>query len=131
LRALFGALDGAGTFQAPPGELSVVFVSEEEISRIHADFMGDPNPTDVITFPGDRELKQAGEIIVCPAIALSYASEHGTDFSEELTLYLIHGYLHLCGFEDKEDADRAKMRRAEAKALEIVAATLPSFAIGP
>lgn len=117
---LFELLDREGAFDAPTGELSVAFVTKDEISRLHEAYMDDPNPTDVITFPGDREVEQAGEICVCPEVAYDYASRANLDFSEELSLYLIHGYLHLCGFDDIEESDRQEMRHAEQKALKIV-----------
>lgn len=129
IERLIEVLDRDGAFDAPPGELSIAFVPRAEIARIHGDFMGDPSPTDVITFPGDPDVGQAGEICVCPEVAFDYAQGAGLDFSEELSLYLIHGYLHLCGFDDIGEEDRAEMRRAEAQALEIAksAAAMPRF----
>ena len=129
VQRLIEVLDSHGSFDAPAGELSVAFVDEQEIARIHGDFMDDPSATDVITFPGDPDIELAGEICVCPQVALEYARKESLDFSEELSLYLIHGYLHLCGFDDIEDADRSEMRVAEQQALDIARAAkaLPSF----
>lgn len=117
IERLFIVLDRYGGFDAPSGELSIAFISKEEIARIHDQFMQDPSVTDVITFPGDPEDGIAGEICVCPQVALDYSRAHESDFSEELSLYLIHGYLHLCGFDDIEDEDRASMRKAETIAM--------------
>ena len=133
IEALFQALDQKGSFDAPSGELSFAFVTKEEIARIHGEFMNDPTPTDVITFPGDPEHRVAGDICVSPEVALEYAKANQLDFSEELTLYLVHGYLHLAGFDDIEDEDRKEMRKAEqvamnlAKSLQIV----PEFELEP
>lgn len=129
LETLFATLDKAGAFDAPAGELSFAFVEKDYIAQLHDQFMGDPTPTDVITFPGDPDLDQAGEVVVCPQVALEYTQKEGLNFSDELTLYLIHGYLHLCGFDDIDDADRAQMRLAEQQALEIArsANALPTF----
>ncbi len=129
IQRLIQVLDRDGSFDPPVGELSIAFVDQEEIARLHDQFMGDPTPTDVITFPGDPELELAGEICVCPQVARDYALKQGQEFSPELALYLIHGYLHLCGFDDIEESDRAQMRQAEQQALQIVrtAAALPSF----
>lgn len=129
LAQLFQTLDRYGSFDAPTGELSLAFVTEEEISRLHEQFMADASPTDVITFPGDAEFDLAGDICVCPAVARRYAEEHGAAFAEELTLYLVHGYLHLCGFDDVEDADREAMRKAEEEAMAILQrhGAMPSF----
>lgn len=129
IASLIDALDRAGAFDAPAGELSIAFVEKDYIAQLHDQFMGDPSPTDVITFPGDPDIDQAGEIIVCPEVAREFSASQNLDFSDELALYLIHGYLHLCGFDDIEEEDRAQMRIAEQQALEIArqANLLPRF----
>ncbi|MFP4069555.1 MAG: rRNA maturation RNase YbeY [Verrucomicrobiota bacterium] len=119
-RMLFERLETSGSFPVAGGELSVVFVTDEEIARIHRDFMDDPTPTDVITFPADHEMESAGEIIVSVDHAESRAAELAEPFSRELSLYLIHGWLHLAGYDDRNEADRAAMRQAEAQALAII-----------
>ncbi len=126
---LFATLDKYGGFDAPSGEFSIAFLSKEEISRIHQQFMDDPSETDVITFPGDQEEGQAGEICVCPEVAADYAESHESTFAEELALYLAHGYLHLCGFDDKDDSNRSAMRKAESIAMDTLAAhdAIPKF----
>ncbi len=131
LERMFAILDAFGGFDPPVGELSVAFVSKLEISRIHGQFMQDDSPTDVITFPGDIDEGLAGEICVCPEVAHEYARRNGEEFSRELTLYLVHGYLHLCGFNDIEDADKAEMRDAERVAMETLVAknAIPRFTL--
>jgi probable rRNA maturation factor len=126
---LFATLDRFGSFDPPPGELSIAFVSKAEISRIHEQFMNDRAPTDVITFPADSENGLAGEICVCPEIAFEYGRENGIQFSDELSLYLIHGYLHLCGFDDRSDGTRTEMRIAEDTAMNLAQShgALPVF----
>ncbi|HAT59924.1 MAG TPA: rRNA maturation RNase YbeY, partial [Opitutae bacterium] len=73
----------------------------------------------------------AGEICVCPALAQSYAKENDKNFAEELTLYLTHGYLHLCGFKDIVDDDKIEMRNAEKVALErlVEQCAMPNFSL--
>lgn len=129
IRQLFHALDASGAFDAPEGEISVVFMGDEDIARLHGEFMGNPAPTDVITFPGDPEMGFAGEICVSADHAFCFARRKGLDFSRELSLYLVHGYLHLAGFDDLEPEKKRKMRRAEKKALSLVekAGKLPEF----
>lgn len=126
---LFETLDERDSFDAPVGELSIAFLSKEEICRLHHNHLHDPTPTDVITFPGEKETGLAGEICICPEVAWEYAQANGIDFSKELSLYLIHGYLHLCGFDDCGEEDRAEMRRAETRAMDIAESScvLPSF----
>lgn len=131
IEQLFAILDEFGGFDPPSGELSIAFVSKSEISRIHEEFMQDDSPTDVITFPGDIAEGMAGEICVCPEVALDYANENGREFTEELTLYLTHGYLHLCGFNDIEDKDRIEIRKAEHIAMKTLVEkkSVPSFSL--
>jgi probable rRNA maturation factor len=114
---LFDTLDAFGGFDPPSGELSIALLPRDEIERIHQEFMQDPTATDVITFPGDSEVGLAGEICVCPEVAWNYALAHSKDFSQELSLYLAHGYLHLCGFDDIDESDRSAIRKAEAIAM--------------
>ncbi len=121
---LFETLHAAGTFPITGGELSIVFVDDRQIAHVHADFMDDPTPTDVITFPADTSMESAGEIIVSVDHARSRAEELGEPFSRELSLYLIHGWLHLAGYDDRAEADRAKMREAEQLALSLLDAEI-------
>ena len=119
-KQLFDALEASGAFPISAGELSIVFVCDETIGQIHADFMGDPSTTDVITFPANAEMDSAGEIIVSVDHARSRAEELGEPFSRELSLYLVHGWLHLAGFDDRNEIDRTAMRSAEQQALAIL-----------
>lgn len=104
----------------PPGELSLVFMTDPALAQLHADFLDDPTVTDVITFEGDRTLFTAGEICVSADRAAHYAETHQRDFSTELTLYLVHGWLHLAGYDDLEPAKKRRMRAAEARAMKIL-----------
>ncbi len=117
---LFETLQASGRFPITEGELSIALVDDESIAQVHADFMDDPTPTDVITFPADESMESAGEIIVSVDHALSRSEELGEPFSRELSLYLIHGWLHLAGYDDRNETDRAEMRKAEQLALEIL-----------
>lgn len=130
VRALYRFLDKAMLPDAiPAGELSIAFVDNAEIVRIHTEFLADPAPTDVITFPGDEEEDLAGEICVSADYAAEQAPKFGTSYNEELTLYLVHGWLHLAGYDDIDEEDRKEMRLAEKRAMEAVknAGRLPSY----
>ena len=105
----------------PVGELSLVFMTDPALAQLHADFLDDPNVTDVITFEGDPSLGTAGEICVSADRAAHYAKTHQRDFSIELTLYLVHGWLHLAGYDDLEPAKKRRMRAAESRAMKILA----------
>jgi probable rRNA maturation factor len=115
----------------PPGELSVVFLTDAALAKLHADFLADPTATDVITFEGDPAAGVAGEICVSADAALRQTRGRRADFSAELTLYLVHGWLHLVGYDDLVPAKKRAMRRAEARALKTLRAAdaLPSFAL--
>lgn len=93
-------------------ELSIYFVGKKKITDLHAKFFQDPTPTDCITFPIDSCF--LGEIFVCPQVALEYAP---TEPYEEVSLYILHGLLHLLGYNDKDKKERAQMRREERKLM--------------
>lgn len=110
----------------PPGELSLVFLTDPALAKIHGDFMGDPTATDVITFEGDTTAGLAGEICVSADTAANYA---GAPFSTELTLYVVHGWLHLAGYDDRQPAKKRRMRAAEKRAMALLRAAkaVPAF----
>ena len=116
----------------PPGELSLAFLTDAALARIHADFLDDPTTTDVITFEGNAALESAGEICVSPDTAATFAATHDRDFSEELTLYIVHGWLHLAGYDDLKPAKKRRMRAAESRAMALLheAKVLPLFKLG-
>jgi probable rRNA maturation factor len=96
-------------------ELSLYFVTEKEIRRLHAKFFDDPTPTDCISFPlGDGHL---GEVFVCPAVAQKYAKKRDLDPYEETALYIVHGLLHLIGYDDLEPKARRAMRKKEKSCM--------------
>jgi probable rRNA maturation factor len=112
VRSLFWALDQS-EFKIDDGELSIAFLNSDEMCAVHAKFLNDPALTDVVTFNGDATLGFAGEICVSPDYAMRSCIEHGLTFSEELCLYLIHGYLHLSGLDDISENEIIKMRNGE------------------
>jgi probable rRNA maturation factor len=93
-------------------ELSVSFVTEEEMSHLHARFMGEEGPTDVLSFPlgeEDRDedgLRMLGDVVIAPTVA---HRQNPTDPSAEVRLLLVHGILHLLGHDHDRDDDRAAM----------------------
>jgi len=115
----------------PPGELSLVFLDDAALAQLHGDFLDDPSSTDVITFEGDAAFGNAGEICVSADTAAAYAKKHGRSFSTELTLYVVHGWLHLAGYDDLQPAKKRVMRRAEARAMTLLeqAGLVPRFVL--
>ena len=78
------------------------------MAEVHRRFMGVAGPTDVITF-------QHGEILISVETARRQARAYRTSFEHELRLYLLHGLLHLRGFNDAKPAGRARMKRIQEK----------------
>ncbi|HTJ79398.1 MAG TPA: rRNA maturation RNase YbeY [Rariglobus sp.] len=117
----------------PDGELSLAFLTDRALAKLHGDFLDDPTTTDVITFEGQPELGVAGEVCVSADTAATFAKTHGKKFSEELTLYVVHGWLHLAGYDDLVPAKKRRMRAAEARAIKILRAVngVPSFTLKP
>lgn len=95
-------------------EMALHFVGKKKISALHKEFFQDPSPTDCITFPY-HDPTFLGEVFVCPEVAQEYVERHGGRLEEEITLYIVHGFLHLLGFNDLEEKERAQMRAEEKK----------------
>lgn len=100
--------------------INVVLMTDAAIHVQNRRFLQHDEPTDVLTFPlsppGAKRLE--AEILISTETARTAADEHGGHPPEhEVALYLVHGLLHLCGYDDHEEADRAAMRRREAELL--------------
>lgn len=100
-------------------EVSVLLCDDRRIARLHDEWMGDPTPTDVITFdlsaaagPG-RGDALAGDIVLSTETARRMARTFGWTPRQELAYYLVHGLLHLTGYNDHTPADRRTMRARE------------------
>ncbi len=109
LRSLAGeTLRGEGVDRA---ELSVSFVETEEIAELHQRFMDEPGPTDVLSFPLDEAegadgTRHLGDVVVAPAEA---ERNNPADPDGELRLLLVHGILHLLGYDHEEEDGRTRM----------------------
>ena len=115
------------------GNLSIAFLDRSSHSQIHGNFLKDFRPTDVITFPADPAENIAGEICVSVDQAIEESDLRGIPFARELSLYLVHGWLHLVGFDDKIDEDRKIMRQEERKVLGLIEnlELWPDFLLAP
>jgi probable rRNA maturation factor len=92
-------------------ELSISFVTEDEIADLHRRYLQQEGPTDVLSFPLDDEaggdgLRLLGDVVISPAVA---ARNNPDDPGSEHRLLLVHGILHLLGHDHMEQADRARM----------------------
>ena len=87
------------------GELSVSFVTPEEMTQLHEQYAGEPGPTDVLAFPLEED-GLLGDVIVCPEEA--QRNNPGNSLGE-LRLLVVHGILHLLGYDHEEEGDRRVM----------------------
>lgn len=107
-------------------EVSLHFVDKAKIAKLHDEYFDDPLVTDCITFPmddpktSDEMYSILGEIFVCPEVAVDYSDEHQIDPSKELTLYVVHGLLHLLGYDDIDESDRKIMRLEEERVMSAI-----------
>ncbi len=111
VRRLRSQLDRALTLLPRPlpasvEAIEVVLVDRTTMAQVHADFLGDATETDVITFP-------YGEILVCPAVAQDVALVQEMPVHDEVLLYVLHGVLHLTGYDDKSPELAGEMARAQ------------------
>jgi probable rRNA maturation factor len=124
-------------------ELSLLFISESEITELNQDYMGKDGPTDVLAFPidaaeaemvlqanppsrgpdksppdpGDMPLL-LGDVVICPTVAAKQAPEHAGTLDDELALLVVHGVLHVLGYDHHEPEETAAMRARELALLE-------------
>jgi probable rRNA maturation factor len=91
-------------------ELSLSFVEDEEMEALHVRYMDEPGPTDVLSFPmDDREhdgVRVLGDVVIAPAVA---ARNNPDDPPAELRLLLVHGILHILGYDHQTEDERAEM----------------------
>lgn len=102
--------------------LSIYFISDRKMREYHKQFFQDPSSTDCISIPLDSNFHEnvvfryLGEVFVCPKTAIDYVTKHPhLNFWEELSLYLVHGLLHLLGYDDSTPSMKSVMRRKERK----------------
>jgi probable rRNA maturation factor len=99
-------------------EISLAFVDNATIRRLNRQFLDHDEPTDVLSFPFHKAGTLEGELVIGAEVALAEAQSRGHDVQAELTLYIVHGLLHLCGYDDHTERDAKEMRRREGFHLE-------------
>lgn len=116
----------------PDADLTVVFVDEPAMEKLHIEWMDEPGPTDVLSFPMD-ELRPGsdekptdpgllGDVVICPTVAEKQAITAGHSTESEIRLLLTHGILHLLGFDHAEPDDEKVMFALQRQLLESFAA---------
>ena len=105
-------------FDVHDGELSIVFATDSEIRPLNKKYRHKDRPTDVLSFSlGDENV--LGDIVISVDRAKAQAKIFGTSFKDEMKLYIIHGVLHLLGYDDETPAARKKMRQKEQELLSV------------
>jgi len=83
--------------------LSIALVDEDEIRKLNKRYRGEDKPTDVLSYGYENKKNRiSGEVIICPSIIEKYAEADGMNFEKELQKNVIHGILHIIGFEHSE-----------------------------
>jgi probable rRNA maturation factor len=121
-------------------EVALIFADEVAMAELNAQFMGKSGPTDVLSFPIDDEPAPSGrvpdsggsgpgdppeaeipqlvgDIVICPSVAARNATEHGCSLDDELALLVVHGVLHLLGWDHMIDAEAETMEARERELL--------------
>ena len=111
-------------------EVSISFVDNEKIAELNERFRGIEGPTDVLSFECDNiaddmtaadgegcPVYELGDIIIAPDVAATQAEEYGNSFEQEISLLLVHGLLHLCGYDHIVDEEAEVMEAREKELL--------------
>ena len=112
----------------PMVDLGVIFVDEQPMTELHIQWMDEPGPTDVLSFPMD-ELRPGvddgplpegilGDVVICPQVARLQADAAGHGMMDEVHLLLTHGILHLVGFDHAEPEEEREMFKLQKSLLE-------------
>ncbi len=108
-----GVLQGEGLADA---KLTIAFMTDPAIHALNKRFLEHDEPTDVITFPYTKKPLH-GDLAISTDTAITAAAERGHEAAEEVLLYVIHGILHLCGYDDMSEKKQKVMKQKEAEYL--------------
>ena len=110
-------------------EVSISFITNEAIAELNQKYRMKEGPTDVLSFEcdgidddftektSDGAPYTLGDVVIAPDVAHMQTNEYGTSFEEEISLLLVHGLLHLCGYDHVEDEEAQHMEALETKIL--------------
>ncbi|MCD4779604.1 MAG: rRNA maturation RNase YbeY [Candidatus Omnitrophica bacterium] len=109
--------------------ISIIFVSRQKMQAYNKKYLGRAYLTDVIAFEGDAQMWPAvhppektpleliGDIVVCPEVAIKQSQFFETTLADEIGLYVVHGILHLFGYDDHSVQDKKRMREKETELM--------------
>ena len=101
-------------------ELSILLIAPDHIRKLNARFAGDDYATDVLSFPmleDDEVSLMLGDVVICPEIAKTNAAKIGHDLGVEIDTLLVHGTLHLLGYDHDEEEAKARMEGRQRELL--------------
>ena len=106
----------------PRAEITVLLVERAAMASLKEKWLGETGPTDVLAFPMDEQVPDEepyilGDIVICPDVAREQAMGAGQNVTEEVDLLLVHGFLHLMGYDHVKPQEARSMRHRERKIL--------------
>jgi probable rRNA maturation factor len=118
------ALGSLRTEGVVAGELNLLFIDVGSMADLNVAHMGGDGPTDVLAFPIDGEASDSdglpvllGDVVICPSVARSNATDHGWSVDDEIALLVVHGVLHVLGHDHAEPNEEAHMKQREQALL--------------
>ena len=102
-------------------DLTIVFVNETRMAKINLKHLRHEGTTDIITFDYTTPTLLHGELIICPAVASEHAAQYQVTLGHEIARNIVHGVLHLLGYDDGQTIAQNKMKREEERLLKILA----------
>ena len=106
-------------FNKKVGNITYIFCSDEEILRINKLYLNHDYYTDIITFDYSEKDKLSGDLFISLETVKTNSEKFNTEYEEELNRVMIHGILHLCGYDDKTNLMKHEMREKENEALKL------------
>lgn len=106
--------------------LGAIFVSKAKIKQLNNKYRKTNKPTDVLAFPQELELwvrdtrvNIIGDVVICPDVACASANRIGNSLDREVSFLLVHGILHLCGYDHQTKAEEALMCAQQRRVMSI------------
>lgn len=103
-----------------PSEISIIFCDDEYLRTINTQYLGHDYYTDIITFDYSSNNQISGDLFVSNDRVIENAHQNNVAFIDELYRVIIHGVLHLCGFNDKSDEEKVEIRKKENHFLNLI-----------
>jgi len=113
----------AGASMTEPGEVALLFTDDSAIAEINAEWRGKDKPTNVLSFPApdmpvpEGEARHLGDIVLAHGVILREAGEQGKTLQDHTAHLIVHGVLHLLGYDHETDAEAEEMESLETSIL--------------